>query len=150
MSIPSFRNNLPIDIHGNSIQIIKEKSGDYIASVSLFSSKFIKENDLPNGKILVKLSTRKQNSMKVILDRIIDSTYAKGACMLHKHKKKWYLSITYKSNIKEELKFDEDLIMGIDMGKINVLYFAFNKGLVRGAISGEEIEAFRKKLSTDV
>ena len=36
MSIPSFRNNLPIDIHGNSIQIIKEKSGDYIASVSLF------------------------------------------------------------------------------------------------------------------
>ncbi len=87
MSIPSFRNNLPIDIHGNSIQIIKEKSGDYIASVSLFSSKFIKENDLPNGKILVKLSTRKQNSMKVILDRIIDSTYAKGACMLHKHKK---------------------------------------------------------------
>ncbi|MDG0912483.1 transposase [Bacillus paranthracis] len=89
---------------------------------------------------------RKQNSMKVILDRIIDSTYAKGACMLHKHKKKWYLSITYKSNIKEELKFDEDLIMGIDMGKINVLYFAFNKGLVRGAISGEEIEAFRKKI----
>ncbi|HHT7191597.1 TPA: hypothetical protein ACTZ5N_005114, partial [Bacillus cereus] len=67
-----------------------------------------------------------------------------------KHKKKWYLSITYKSNIKEELKFDEDLIMGIDMGKINVLYFAFNKGLVRGAISGEEIEAFRKKLSIDV
>lgn len=146
MSIPSFRNNLPIDIHGNSIQIIKEKSGDYIASVSLFLSKFIKENDLPNGKILVKLSTRKQNSMKVILDRIIDSTYAKGACMLHKHKKKWYLSIIYKSNIKEELKFDEDFTMGIDMGKINVLYFAFNKGLVRGAISGEEIEAFRKKI----
>lgn len=36
------------------------------------------------------------------------------------------------------------------MGKINVLYFAFNKGLVREAISGEEIEAFRKKLSIDV
>lgn len=150
MSIPSFRSNLPIDIHGNSIQIIKEKSGDYIASVSLFSSKFIKENDLPNGKILVKLSTKKQNSMKVILDRLINSTYAKGACMLHKHKNKWYLSITHKATIKEEHKFDEELIMSIDMGKINVLYFAYNKGLVRGAISGEEIETFRKKLNTDV
>ncbi|PIE92697.1 transposase [Bacillus fungorum] len=146
MSIPSFRNNLPIDIHGNSIQITKEKSGDYIASLSLFSSNFIIENNLPNGKIQVKLSTRKQNSMKVILDRIIENTYAKGACMLHKHKNKWYLSIIYKPTVKEEHKFEEDLVMGIDMGKINVLYFAFNKGWIRGAISGEEIEAFRKKI----
>ncbi|WP_255290216.1 hypothetical protein [Bacillus cereus] len=59
MSIPSFRNNLPIDVHGNSVQVTKEKSGDYIASVSLFSSKFIKENDLPNGKILLTTPTAK-------------------------------------------------------------------------------------------
>ena len=115
-----------------------------ISQAYLFFIKIYKENDLPNGKILVKLSTRKQNSMKVILDRIIDSTYAKGACMLHKHKKKWYLSITYKSNIKEELKFDEDLIMGIDMGKINVLYFAFNKGLVRGELVVKKLRLFEK------
>lgn len=146
MSIPSFRNNLPIDIHGNSIQLTKEKSGDYIANLSLFSSSFIRENELSSGKILVKLSTRKQNSMKVILDRLIDGTYAKGASMLHKYKNKWYLSVTYKANAIEESKFDEDFIMGIDMGKVNVLYFAFNKGFIRGSISGEEIEAFRKKI----
>ncbi len=45
MSIPSFRNNLPIDIHGNSIQIIK-KEWYYIASVSLFI-KFIKKTIYP-------------------------------------------------------------------------------------------------------
>ncbi|WP_242311988.1 RNA-guided endonuclease TnpB family protein [Bacillus cereus group sp. BfR-BA-01331] len=146
MSIPSFRNNLPIDIHGNSIQLTKEKSGDYIANLSLFSSSFIRENELSSGKILVKLSTRKQNSMKVILDRLIDGTYVKGASMLHKYKNKWYLSVTYKANAIEESKFDEDFIMGIDMGKVNVLYFAFNKGFIRGSISGEEIEAFRKKI----
>ncbi len=146
MSIPSFRNNLPIDIHGNSIQLTKEKSGDYIANLSLFSSSFIRENELSSGKILVKLSTRKQNSMKVILDRLIDGTYAKGASMLHKYKNKWYLSVTYKANAIEESKFDEDFIMGIDMGKVNVLYFAFNKGFIRGSISGEEIEDFRKKI----
>ncbi|PGD70193.1 transposase, partial [Bacillus toyonensis] len=36
MSIPSFRNRIPIDLHNNSVDITKEKNGDYIAGISLF------------------------------------------------------------------------------------------------------------------
>jgi len=147
MSIPSFRNQLPIDLHNNSVEVTKEKNGDYIAGLSLFSRDFHKENsDVPKGKIFVKLATKKQKSMKVILDRLISGTYSKGACMIHKYKNKWYLSITYKFNSITENKFDENLIMGIDMGGVNTVYFAFNEGFVRSNIRSDEIRAFNERI----
>ncbi|MHA4180253.1 RNA-guided endonuclease TnpB family protein [Bacillus cereus] len=147
MSIPSFRNRIPIDLHNNSVDIIKEKNGDYIAGISLFSRDFHKENgDVPKGKIFVKLSNQKQKSMKVILDRLMNQTYSKGACMIHKYKNKWYLSITYKFNAIKENKFDKELIMGIDMGGINTVYFAFNEGFIRSNIKSDEIKMFNERI----
>ncbi|MDG0949522.1 transposase [Bacillus paranthracis] len=147
MSIPSFRNRIPIDLHNNSVDITKEKNGDYIAGISLFSRDFHKENsDVPKGKIFVKLATKKQKSMKVILDRLMNQTYSKGACMIHKYKNKWYLSITYKFNAIKENNFDKELIMGIDMGGINTVYFAFNEGFIRSNIKSDEIKAFNEKI----
>lgn len=43
MSIPSFRNRIPIDLHNNSVDITKEKNGDYIAGISLFHEIFIRK-----------------------------------------------------------------------------------------------------------
>lgn len=140
---PSYKKDVPIDLANKSISIIKE-SNEYYAHISLLSNEYKKELGLKSGQVLTLISAR-DNTQRVILDRILSGEYKISASQMIKNKKgKWMLHLAYKftPTIKD---FDPENIMGVDMGVVYPAYMAFNNSLHRYKIKGGEIEHFRKQ-----
>ena len=143
---PIYKKDVPIDLAGKSIQIIKE-NGNYYADLSLLSNPYKKELGLSSGKVLVMISSR-DNTQKAILDRILSGEYKISTSQIKQIKKgktKWMLYLSYNFEpVKESLNLNN--IMGIDMGIVYPVYMAFNNSLHRYRIQGGEIEHFRKQV----
>ncbi len=137
-SIPSFRLNFPICVFNRGWSVAKTDNS-YIISVGLLPKEFPKIR----YRFIVKAG---EKSKKVILERIIDGTYKKGALqIISDRKNKWYCLIPYEfQNVATQPVADR--IMGIDLGIANAVYWAFNDSPERGKIEGFEIEAFRKRV----
>lgn len=136
-SIPSFKLDTPISIKND--YIISNNENDVTITANLLRAKEEKY------KFNFNVWSR-DNSTKTILNRIISGEYKKGAMQIVQDRKnKWYCLITYGYEQKESC-FDKNKIMGIDMGIVNAVYWAFNFSLNRGYIEGGEINEFRKKI----
>jgi putative transposase len=144
VSIPSYKKDIPIDIHNNSINIIKSNC-DYFANLSLISNTYKKELNRKSGQFMVLIKVG-DNTQKVILDRILSGEYKISASKIIKHKTKqeWYIYVCYGFEPKQCF-LDKNNVMGVDMGIVYPVYIAFNNSLNRYKIEGGEIEQFRKQ-----
>ena len=145
-SIASFRKDVPIDLHNRSIKIIKNDN-DYVARLGLLSTEYKKELNKKKGYYDVVISA-KDNTQKVILDRILNGEYKASASKMIYHKKKWFINLAYKFEQFESI-LDENTIMGIDMGIVNPIYMAFNNSLHRYKVKGGEIEKARRTIEKE-
>jgi len=145
---PTYKKDVPIDIANKSIIILKEDNNYYI-NASLLSNDFKKELGSNSGKILLLLSV-KNNTQKVILDRILSGEYKASASQIKQIKKgksKWMLYLSYSFKPETE-DLSKENIMGIDMGIVYPVYMAFNNSLHRYKIKGGEIEHFRRQVES--
>lgn len=136
-SIPSFKLNFPICVYheGYSIRRVDQ---NYIISVVLKS----RTCEKTRYEMVIKAG---EKSKRVILDRLIEGEYKKGALQIVSDRKgKWYCLIPYEFTQEAKPDLDPNLIMGVDLGVANAAYWAFSGSLQRGKIEGKEIEAFRK------
>jgi len=139
-SIPSFKLDTPISIYNQSYRI--ENDGDnWTITTNLLPAQKEKQYKYT---LLIHSG---DNSKITILKRLIDGEYKQGAMQIvQDRKKKWYCLITYSFETKAEKELDDTKIMGVDMGIVNAVYWAFNDSLQRGKIEGGEIEQFRKQI----
>jgi IS605 OrfB family transposase len=142
-SIASFKKDCPIDIVSQALRIRKDGS-DYILTLSLVSIKYRKELERKQSSFDVLISAN-DKTQRDILDRLIAGEYKLGASQLLYHKKKWFVNVNYQFE-KEETAFDQDNIMGVDLGIVYPVYMAFNNSLHRYKIEGGEIERFRAQV----
>ena len=145
---PTYKKDVPIDIAGKSIQIIKE-DGNYYANISLLSNPYKKELGLKSGRVLVMLGSR-NGTQKAILDKILSGEYKVSASQIKQIKKgktKWMLYLSYNFEPTKET-LNPDSIMGVDMGIAYPVYMAFNNGLHRYNIQGGEIHHFRRQIES--
>lgn len=142
---PYYKENCPIDLHKNSILIIKEND-DYYINLSLISNLYKKELNRKSGQFLVLIKVS-DNTQKTILERILLGEYniSNSQLTYNDKKNKWFINLTYSFEPKKK-ELDKSNIMGIDMGIVYPIYFAFNNSFKRGKIEGGEIERFRKQI----
>jgi IS605 OrfB family transposase len=143
VSLPSYKKNNPIYLHKKSVTKINKIQNDYVFSVSLLSKKYKNEFELKNGVIDFVVNAG-DNSLKIILNRIISGEYEVCGSTI-KIDKKIFLYLSYNfENFKREL--NSNIIVGVDLGIINAVYLAVNNGFSRDRIQGGEIENFRRKI----
>lgn len=138
-SIPSFKMDFPIYVHNEGYSLAKTENS-YIVGVGLAA----KGAARTRFEFVVKAG---EKSKRAILDRLINGTYKKGALQIVSDPKgKWYCIIPYYYEPQAHKELNPKKIMGVDMGVVNAVYWAFNSCLKRGYIDGGEIEAFRKRV----
>lgn len=145
-SIVNFKSNQPIEIKGDMIDIIKEKS-EYHFNLSLISNPYKAEMGRKSGQFLVLVKVG-DNNHKCILDHCISGEYKISASKIlyDKKKNKWFINLCYGFETTKNIKLDEYSIMGIDMGIVYPVYMAFNNSKARYKIEGGEIEQFRNQV----
>lgn len=144
ISFPSF-NNIPVDINKNNIKLINDNG--YFVELSLFSNKCVKENDLSNGRLRVKLKTL-DNGRKSIILRCLSGEYLVNASKLiyNRHKRKWSINITYTHTLIKENNLNTDNICGVDLGVNVAVAMSCNNSPARKMIMGGEIDTYYKKI----
>jgi putative transposase len=139
-SIPYFKLGTPIQI-GNQNFTLHGDGKDYLIDVTLLG----KEAEKGRYSLLIDAG---DGSKKSIFHRLLDKTYKQGAMQIvyNKRKKKWFCIVTYTFTQELNKELQRDRVMGIDLGVVNAIYWAFNYSLKRGAIGGGEIDSFRKRV----
>lgn len=143
-SVPSFRRSAPITVNPNNIKIHQDEQG-YVATLSLVSMEKLKDLGRKPGGFPLAIIAR-DNSQRVILNRIISGQYKIGGSKIvhDKKKRKWFFLLTYSFPKQEGHDLNIDNIMGVDLGVATPLYMAFNNSLARYHVNGGEIEQFRR------
>lgn len=120
-----FKRNLPVYIHSASMKLSCDNQKNYSILISLFNRQKMKE--LNCKQINFGIANIKWNSQRAILDRIISGEYKQGTGQIiyNEEKSKWELLLSY-SFIpeKKEGELDENLILGVDLGIVNVAALA--------------------------
>ena len=152
-SVPSFKLNFPIIVHNKSYSIMippdidpnKHYGFNYVIKTNLGS----KQTGQTNYSLLVDAGER---SKQVILERIMDGTYKKGAMQIigrrtgNQKATKWFCLIPYDFDVDLDEALDMNKVMGVDLGISKAVYWAFSDSLKRGWIEGHEIEEFRRRV----
>ena len=151
ISYPSFKNQQPIDLHNNSVNLLKENN-KYMVTLSLLSNYGKKQINRKSGQYTVEIiSGKDDNHSKSVLEKIIQGEYGLGACKIEKHptKNKWMLAVCYKFDA-EKIKPSGKNVLGVDLGiaifahmsiyNTEINNYEFAKGNV---IEGGEIERYR-------
>ena len=138
-SIPSFKLGTPIQVANQNFDL-RFSDDTFSVDVTLLG----RESEIGRFSILLDTGDK---SKRAIFQRILDRTYKQGSMQIvyNKRKKKWFCIIAYDSPVKIN-DLDTEKVMGIDLGIVNAVYWAFNSGHNRGKISGGEIETFRKQV----
>jgi IS605 OrfB family transposase len=124
-SVPSFRNDLPIYLHNNCIEIEKIENKYFVTFSLLSSNKEIKQKyNQSNGQIKTQLKSD-DKTQKTIIDRCLSGEYKIGGSQILKKKNKWILNLCYGFEVKGN-NLDKDKIMGVDLGVAVPAYMAFN------------------------
>ena len=150
-SVPSYKKDMPIDLHNNSIKITIETNSDYTVRLSLFSNPYYKELGLSGGMLDFKIPTYDKRQRE-ILNNCVNGNYRVGASKLiyvKKSKKEsgyWQLNLVYSYEAEDIKKSDENVIMGVDLGTVLPAYCAILGSPKRFYIKHDEIDAFRKQI----
>ena len=113
VSLTTFKRTNPIIIHNNAYNIIETPKG-LGAEIGFFNLPKQKELGIKRVNFLFpKLGS----SEKSIIRRLLDKSYKQGAMQIsyNQKKKKWMATISFSFNL-EEIKTNENLVMGIDLG----------------------------------
>lgn len=126
VSVPSFGQNQPLDLHNTTITLHDNRDNNYSATLSLLSKAGMKQFNLNQGRIEVALKVR-DSSRRTILERCISGEYdICGSQLLYDaNKNKYFLNLCYGFDT-EETHFDPDRCMGIDLGVKLPVVMAFN------------------------
>lgn len=152
MSIPSYKKNLPIELHKRNIRLdckMNENGGvdEWIFELSLFSQKAKKENNLPSGSLKFKavLPSKSAGSVRAILERCYDEIYEISGSKLKYENGKWFLMLCYSFENTKAQEEKEKLIntMGVHIAEHNAIVCSFsNNKKKRLTIDGGEVRAF--------
>lgn len=145
-SIASFRKDVSIDLHNRSIKALRHEQ-DYVLRLGLLSDKYKEELGKKSSQYDVMIAV-KDNSQKMIMNRILDGSYEIAASKLIHKKNKWFINLHYKFE-QFETMLDKENIMGIDLGIVNPIYIAFNNSLHRYKVQGDEIEKNRRTIEKE-
>lgn len=158
-SIPSFKRNIPIELHNTLMMdskrkplIYTEKNGQYTnynISIALLSKEYAKSQyERDNGRFLLALAI-KDHSQVTILDRLISGEYKLSMSKIsyNNRKKKWFFLLTYSFDpVKKEL--NPENVLGVDLGiKVPaMLAVNFNSYYQKTIGDSEEVYAFETQM----
>ncbi len=155
ISIPSFKKDLPIDLHKNNIVLNyeKDKNGavsQWIFTLSLFSKNAKKDLGLKVGCLSFKavVPARSKKFVEPILERCYDGIYEICSSKLKYDNGRWYLMLCFsfqsdKSNIAA---LNKKNIMGVHIGEHNAVTCTFSNSKKRLTIEGGEVVAFATQI----
>lgn len=155
VSIPSYRNNLPIELHKNSIKLEFEKDAnggvkEWLFRLSLFSKAAKAANNLPNGSLLFKaiVPAKSAGSVRAILERCYDGVYTISGSKLNYENGKWFLLLCYSFDKPLATPDEKNVknIMGVHIGKHNAVVCAFSHNKKVLTIDGGEVKAFTAQI----
>lgn len=150
-SIPSFKRNLPIDLHKKAIKLTYEEDVNgavvnWFFELSLFSLKRKKELGISKSSLKFKavVPARSKKFVSPILERCYDGEYEICSSKLNYDNGKWYLLMCFSFERKEENMpvLDKSNIMGVHIGEHNAVQCVFSDKSYPKTIDGGEIEAF--------
>lgn len=149
ISIPSFKSDLPIDLHKNCIVLDCDKdekgTAEWFFRLSLFSTAMKKELGLKNGFLKFKAVIRKKTagSYYTILERCYDDIYHISGSKLKYDGGKWYLLLCFSFERDIDVPaLDKNRIMGVHIGEHNAITCVFCGSEKKYTIEGGEVEAF--------
>ncbi|GMB01850.1 transposase [Pelosinus sp. IPA-1] len=138
ISLPTFKQGLPVHLHNKSYKV-QNTDATYIIDAQLRS-----QNHKPTRYQFIIAANDK--STKTILDRIISGEYKQGEAQITIDRKgKWYFIIPYSFEVGY-YDIEKTNIMGVDLGITKAAYWAFSGSHKRGWIVGSEIEEFRRRV----
>lgn len=148
-SIPSFKDNQPINIHNKSIKLLFENSV-YIFVISLFSNEMKKDIGMPLKGGICFQPVVKNKSQKQIIGNCFNGKYKISSSELFydKKKKQWYLNLCFSFENEKNNILDVNNIMGIDLGIAVVAYMSYNNSSDRDYIDGGQLEHFREQFKS--
>lgn len=142
-SIPSFKKDCPIDVVSQAYSLHRKSEG-FVMRAGLMSTEYKKELGRRFGSFDLLLNV-KDNTQRTIIERLISGEYKAGVAQILRHKKNWFVNLTYSFEHVDSL-LNPDRIMGVDLGIVYPVYLAFNDLFERYKIDGGEIERFRKQV----
>lgn len=157
MSIPSYKRDLPIDLHKNCIALNCEKdengNAEWFFTLTLFSRIGEKNFGLDKNKFRFKAVIHKKTagSYYSILERCYDGDYQISASKLKYENGKWYLLLcfSFERDVKAPV-LDKSRVMGVHIGEYNaitcVIAGSNRKYTTKYTISGGEVEAFAAQI----
>ena len=153
-SVPSFKRDIPIDLHKRSIKLFCEtdENGavtEWIFELSLLSQKMKKELDLKNGSLKFKavVPVRSKKFINPILERCYDEVYTICGSKLRYDNGKWYLLLCFSFEKRaDEAELDKNNIMGVNIAENNAVTCTFNNSKRILNIDGGEIVAFAAQI----
>lgn len=153
ISIPSFKSDLPIDLHKNSIVLDcdKDENGavEWYVRLSLFSNVMKKELGLKNGSLKFKAVIRKKTagSYYSILERCYDGDYHISGSKLKYDGGKWYLLLCFSFERDIDVPTpDKNRVMGVHIAEHNAVSCVFPDSERKYIIEGGEVEAFAAQI----
>lgn len=154
ISIPSYKKNIPIDLHKKSIKLCCEKDEngsviEWIFELSLFSNKMKKELDLKSGSFRFKavVPARSKKYINPILERCFDEVYSICGSQLKYDNGKWFLLLCFSFDKKtDEPELDKNNIMGVHIAEHNAVTCTFNNSSRVLNIEGGEIVSFAAQI----
>lgn len=149
-SIPSYKGNLPIDLHNRSISIdyeTDENRGikDWYISLSLFSKGEAKSLGLSKGVLKFKavVPARSKKFIVPILERCYDMEYKICGSKLKYENGRWYLLLCFSFEKEKNVKpLDKNNIMGVHIAEHNAVTCTFCGSERKLTIDGGEVAAF--------
>ncbi len=151
MSIPSYKKNIPLELHKKSIRLECEKTDnggvkEWIFEFSLFSRAAKKDNNLPSASLRFKaiVPAKSAGSVRTILERCYDEVYTISGSKLKYENGKWFLLLCYSFEKPKAEPSKEQLknIMGVHIAEHNAVICTFSHKKRTLTIDGGEVLAF--------
>ena len=155
VSIPSYKSNIPIELHKNSIklQCDKDENGgvkEWIFELSLFSRAAKKEYNLSTGSLIFKaiVPAKSAGSVRTILERCYDEVYSIAGSKIKYDNGKWYLLLCYSFDKPKAEPSKEQMknIMGVHIAEHNAVICTFSHKPKKYTIDGGEVLAFATQI----
>ena len=146
-SILSFKENQPIDLHGNAIRLkYNETDKNFYFSLSLLSKSGRKKYDISSP--LLFCATVRDKSVRTILERCVDGVYGISASKLiyNKKKRQWFLNLSYSFEAKNH-DLNKNKILGMNLGINYPVVASVNGDYERLSVQGGELDTFRAKIT---
>lgn len=155
ISIPSYKKDMPIELHKKSIKLDFEKDENggvktWLFELSLFSREAKKANNLPSASLRFKaiVPAKSAKSVRTILERCYDEVYSISGSKLKYDNGKWFLLLCYSFD-KPAVVPDEansKNIMGVHIAKNNAVVCLYSNSKRADKIDGGEVLAFAAQI----